>query len=74
MDLGSTQPLTEIITLFILTANGFTPSGSGTTIRHKTQTTHITQNYTHIKHPTQNENTQSQLHLYKLVLINLIML
>jgi hypothetical protein len=54
--------------IFILTANGFSPGGSGTTIRHSTQTTHITQNSTTIKrntvhkntqnkHPTQNENT-----------------
>jgi hypothetical protein len=36
--------------LFILTANGFLPSGSGTTIRHNTQITHHTQT----KHSTQN--------------------
>jgi hypothetical protein len=34
--------------LFILTANGFSPGGSGTTISHDTQTTHITQNNTTI--------------------------
>jgi hypothetical protein len=31
------------ILLFISTANGYLPSGSGTTIRHNTQITHITQ-------------------------------
>jgi hypothetical protein len=42
--------------LFILTANGFLPGGSGTTIRHNTQITHITQNYTNNKgHTTHNE-------------------
>jgi hypothetical protein len=39
-----------IIYLFILTANGFLPGGSGTTIRHNTQITHHTQT----KHSTQN--------------------
>jgi hypothetical protein len=33
-----------LLLLFILTANGFLPGGSGT-IRHNTQITHITQNY-----------------------------
>jgi hypothetical protein len=57
-----------IIIIIILTANGFSPGGSGTTIRHITQITYITQNnndqtkhstqnYTHSKHRTQNENT-----------------
>jgi hypothetical protein len=32
------------IILFILTANVFVPGGTGTTIRHNTQKTHITQN------------------------------
>jgi hypothetical protein len=35
--------------LFILTANGFSPGGSGTTVRHNAQITHITQNNTTIK-------------------------
>jgi hypothetical protein len=35
-----------IINLFILTANGFLPGGSGTTIRHNTQIIHITRNNT----------------------------
>jgi hypothetical protein len=57
------------VKIFILTANGFSTGGSGTKIRHNTQTTHITQNnttikrkhstqkYTHSEHPIQNENT-----------------
>jgi hypothetical protein len=45
-----------ILLLFILTANGFLPSGSDTTIRHHTQTKHSTQNYTINKgHTTRNE-------------------
>jgi hypothetical protein len=32
--------------LFALTANEFLPGGSGTTVRHNTQITHITQNNT----------------------------
>jgi hypothetical protein len=64
-----------------LTANGFSPGGSGTTIRHYTQTTHVTQNNTTIKRNTVHETThtintlhrmkiqQSQLQLYKVVLI-----
>jgi hypothetical protein len=44
----------KILLLFILTANGFLPSGSGTTIRHNTQnntmlkrnTAHKTTHYT----------------------------
>jgi hypothetical protein len=44
---GITTPECIIILLeelsFLLTANGFLPGGSGTTIRHDTQTTHITQ-------------------------------
>jgi hypothetical protein len=48
--------------LFILTANGFLPGGSGTTIKHNTQITlhtqteHSTQNYRNNKgHTTHNE-------------------
>jgi hypothetical protein len=37
---------TMLLLLFILTANGFLPGGSGTTIRHNTQITHIKQNNT----------------------------
>jgi hypothetical protein len=50
-----------------LTANGFLPGGSGTTIRHKThhtQTKHSTQNHTNNKgHTTHNEKMQIQLQL-----------
>jgi hypothetical protein len=71
---------------YILTANGFSPGGSGTTIRHNTQTTHITQNNTTFKQNTVHKNThtmntlhrmkiqQSQLQLYKVVLIEISML
>lgn len=38
-----------ILLLFILTANGFLPGGSGTTVRHDTQITHFAQNNTMIK-------------------------
>jgi hypothetical protein len=74
------------ILLFILTANGFSPGGSGTTIRHNTQTTHITQNNITIKRNTVHKTThtintlhrmkiqQSQLQLYKVTLIKIIML
>jgi hypothetical protein len=45
-----------LLLLLILTANGFLPGGSGTTIRRNTQLTYITQNYTNSKgHTTQNE-------------------
>jgi hypothetical protein len=45
--------------LFILSANVFLTGGSGTTIRHNTQITHITQNDTpHSKHSTQNYNNK----------------
>jgi hypothetical protein len=57
--------------------------GSGTTIRHNIQTTHITQNNTTIKRNTLHKTThtintlhrmniqQSQLQLYKVVMRNL---
>jgi hypothetical protein len=63
-------------TYVTLTANGFSPGGSGTTIRHNTQITHITQNNTTIKRNTEHKTThtintlnrmkieQSQLELY----------
>jgi hypothetical protein len=44
-----------IITIIILTANGFLPSGIGTTITNNTQITHITQNNT----PSSNKTTQT---------------
>jgi hypothetical protein len=50
-----------LLLLFILTANGYLPGGSGTTIRHNKQIKHITQNYTndkgHMTHKEYNENT-----------------
>jgi hypothetical protein len=60
--------------------------GSGTTIRHNTQTTYITQNDTTIKRNTVHKNThtintlhrtkiqQTQLQLYKVALIKIIIL
>jgi hypothetical protein len=45
---------------FILTANGFLPGGSGTTVRHNTQITHITQNNTTIKRNTAHKTTHTQ--------------
>jgi hypothetical protein len=47
------------ILLFILTANGFLPGGSGTTIRHNSQITHITQNNTTIKRITAHKTTRT---------------
>jgi ABC-type transport system involved in multi-copper enzyme maturation permease subunit len=46
--------------LFILTGNGILPGGSGITMRHNTQITHITQNNT----PRSNEiqHTQNYTH------------
>jgi hypothetical protein len=41
-----------LLLLFILTAYGFIPGGNGTTIRHNTQTRHITHNNTTIKRNT----------------------
>jgi hypothetical protein len=38
-----------LLLLFILTANEFLPGGSGATIRHDAQITHITQNNKHNK-------------------------
>jgi hypothetical protein len=46
--------------LFILTANGFLPSGSGTTVGHNTQITHITQNNTTLKQNTAHKTTHIQ--------------
>jgi hypothetical protein len=40
------------IIFIFLTANGFSPGGSGTAIRHNTQITHIIQNNTTIKRNT----------------------
>jgi hypothetical protein len=51
--LGSSNSIIVLILLFILNANEFVPSGNGTTIRHKRQTTYIIQNNT----PRSNKNT-----------------
>jgi hypothetical protein len=48
-----------ILLLFILTANGFLRSGSGNTIRHNKQITHITQNSTTIKQNTAHKTTHT---------------
>jgi hypothetical protein len=48
-----------VLLLFILTANGFSPGGSGTTIRHDKQITHITQNNTTIKRNTAHKTTHT---------------
>jgi hypothetical protein len=75
-----------LLLLFILIANGFSPGGSGTTIRHKTQITHITQNNTTIKRNTAHKTThtintvhrmkiqQSQLQLFKVASIKISMM
>jgi hypothetical protein len=54
--------------IYFKTANGFSPGGSGTTIRHNTQTTHITQNNTTIKRNTvhKNAHTINTLHRIKI--------
>jgi hypothetical protein len=48
------------VLLFMLTANGFLPGGSGTTIRHSTQITHITQNNTLRSNKTQHTKLHKQ--------------
>jgi hypothetical protein len=48
-----------LLILCILTVNGFSPGGSGTTIRHNTQITHITQNNTTMKRNTTHKTTHT---------------
>jgi hypothetical protein len=48
-----------LLLLFILTANGFLPGGSGNTMRHNKQITHITQNNTTIKRNTAHRTTHT---------------
>jgi hypothetical protein len=48
-----------LLLLFILTANGFLPGGSGNTIRHNKQITHITQNNATIKRNTAHKTTHT---------------
>jgi hypothetical protein len=60
------------IYLFILTANGVLPDGSGYTIRHNKQITHITQNNTTIKRNTTHKTTHTikdTLHRMNAILI-----
>jgi hypothetical protein len=54
------------IMIFILTANGFSHGGRGTTIRQNTQTTHITQNKTTIKRNTVHKNTHKMNTLHRM--------
>jgi hypothetical protein len=54
------------IYIFILTANGFSPGGNGTTLRHYPQTTHITQNNTTIKRNTVHKNTHTMNTLHRM--------
>jgi hypothetical protein len=55
-----------LLLLFILTANGFLPGGSGTTIRHNKQITHITQNNTTIKRNTAHKTTHTVNTLHRM--------
>jgi hypothetical protein len=66
--LCSQSPISRyiIMYIFILTANGFSPGGSGITIRHNTQTTHITQNNTTIKRNTVHKNTHTMNTLHRM--------
>jgi hypothetical protein len=67
----------RVCIIFILTANGFLPGGSGNTMRHNKQLTHITQNNTTIKskHKTTHTikdtlhrmNTNNHNYNYKLI-------
>jgi hypothetical protein len=55
---GTLHWLLLLLLLFILAANGFSPGGSGTTIRHSTQITHVTQ----YKTPRSNKTQHTKLH------------
>jgi hypothetical protein len=55
-----------IILLFTLTANGFLPGGSRTTIKYNTQITHITQNNTTIKGNIAHKSTHTIHTLHKM--------
>jgi hypothetical protein len=54
-----TKSVELILLLFILTANGFLPGGSGNAIRHNKQITHITQNNTTIIRNTAHKTTHT---------------
>jgi hypothetical protein len=56
----------NLLLLLILTANGFLPGGKGTTIRHYTQITHITQNNTTIKRNTTHKITYTVNSLHRM--------
>jgi hypothetical protein len=56
-DRSTKRILVDGILLFLLTAKGYLPGGSGTTIRHNTQTTHSAQNNTTIKQNTTHQTT-----------------
>jgi hypothetical protein len=78
--------LNQFVVIIYFNCKWVFTGGSGTTIRHNTQTTHITQNNTTLKRNTAHKTThtintlhrmkieQSQLQLYKVVLIKIIML
>jgi hypothetical protein len=55
----STDGTLLLLLLFIFNANGFSPGGSDTTIKHNTQTIHITQNNTRIKRNTVHKITHT---------------
>jgi hypothetical protein len=59
-----------ILLLFILTANGVSPGGSGTTIRHNTQVTHITQNNATIKRNTLHKTAHIITNLHRMKMHN----
>jgi hypothetical protein len=59
-DLKPRVVIVIILLLFILTANGFSLGGSGTTGRHNTQITRTTQNSTTIKRNTAHKTTHTQ--------------
>jgi hypothetical protein len=72
------------ILLFLLTANGFLPDGSGTTVRHntqnntsrskKTQNTKLQKTIKGTLHTMNTMQIQLQLQLYKLILIKISIL
>jgi hypothetical protein len=61
----------QLLLLFILTANGFLPGGSGTTVKHNTNNTahKTTQTIKDTLHTMNTMQIQFQLQLYKLILI-----
>jgi hypothetical protein len=53
-----------LLLLFILTANGFLAGGSGSTVRHNAQITHLTQNNTSHSKPSTQSYTKKQRTYY----------